>query len=1537
MNHFLRCNVLLLITLMTMSAVAENEFKPIFDGKTLTGWDGDDKFWSVKDGAITGQTTKENPTKGNTFIVWRGGQVDDFELKLKYKIINGNSGIQYRAYQAKGHGPHVIAGYQADFEAGDTYSGILYSEKERGILAQRGQKTTIGENGKPKVTGNIADTKDLQKKINKEDWNDYHIIAKGNKLIHKINGQTMIEVTDEDTSHRRRVGLLALQLHAGPPMTVQFKDIQLKRTKLEDAKKVLFIAGPRSHGWGSHEHYAGSKLLSDALNDSGEPVVSYVVKNGFPRYDPTYADNVDAIVMYCDGGGRHMVLRHLEEVDKLAKKGVGIACFHYGVEVPKGEPGELFLEWIGGYFETHWSVNPHWTAEFKSMPGHEINKGVKPFDIRDEWYYHMRFRENMKGVAPILTAVPPKSTLNRKDGPHSGNPHVRAKAGQPQHVAWAFERPGGGRGFGFTGGHFHNNWKEDNFRKVALNAILWTAGGKVPDGGIKSKTPTDEQMDANQDYPKPGAKKKETEQIKANLKNAKPIAKTPVITNKTEAHSAKIKADIKGAKKLFLVITDGGNGYSCDWANWVEPKLTGPKGEKKLTDLKWKSASSDWGKVNINKNANGQNMIVNGKPVAYGIGAHAVSIIEYDLPDGYTHFEAIGALDHGGVSQQNGSQTSVSFEVYTTLPKSVRAKVKKQPQNVKVDDKIVPTDLFNLPDDLEITVWAESPLLRNPTNMDIDHAGRIWVAEGMNYRGSRKRPEGDQIVVLTDTNGDGKADKSHTFVQDKELVSPLGIAVIGNKIVVSQPPHLIVYTDVNNDLKFDPKVDKRENLLSGFQGNNHDHSLHSVTVGPDGLWYFNCGNTGATVTDRSNRTFRIGSFYSNKDVSGQKSDDGHVYVGGTAFRMNPDGTQLQPIGHNFRNSYEQTITSFGDVFQNDNDDPPNCRTSWLMEYGNAGFASADGKRNWGSDRRPGQSSAVAHWHQDDPGTMPPGDVYGGGAPTGIVFYENGALPKKYRGLLISCESSRNTLFGYQPKLKGSHFTMERFDFLTTNEDKVFVGTDFSNAGTSGELYSYFRPSDVSVGPDGAIYIADWFDSRVGGHSTRDGGATGAIYRIAPKNAKLSIPEFDLTTIPGQITALKSPAHNVRALGFNALVKSGPKALPHVTALLDHENPYIAARAIFVLANLGESGVAKVESLLNSSDTQTKIAAYRALRRTQKNFLPYAHQLIKDSHPAIQREVALSLRDVSFEDSARLLTVIAANYDGKDRYYLEAFGTGATNKEQQLYQLLQPRMGSDINNWSQAFANIAWRLHPPIAIPHLQARAINPDLSEDQRKLATDALAFIKTPAAANAMVEIASTDIPKTRDIAIWWVRHRHNNDWRPYNVIAKIPPKPTKKPVIVIPPNANPQGNLPPIAEIAKLKGNPNKGEQLFYAKATCFACHTVKGKGGAIGPDLSAIAKNFDNRALIESMVDPASSIALGFETVIVTRKDGSQVSGFISQEGDPLVIKDVAGNQIGIDRKDIKSSQKVKTSLMPPVGLLGLKAQEVADLAAYLRSLK
>jgi hypothetical protein len=266
--------------------------------------------------------------------------------------------------------------------------------------------------------------------------------------------------------------------------------------------KVVLIAGGPSHGYFAHSHYAGCMLLAKALNENVPSIEAVVVRNGWPK-DEAVLDGARAIVIFSDGGRGNPMLPHLKELGQRMGKGIGLALIHFAVEVPKEAAGRELLEWTGGYYEPYWSVNPTWTARFEKFPDHPITRGVKPFEVLDEWYYHMRFRENMEGVTAILSAVPPESTRRGPDGPYSGNPAVRARKGMPEVVAWARERPDGGRGFGFTGGHFHYNWANDSFRTVVLNAIVWVAGLEVPAQGVRSKAPTLEELEANQDYPRP--------------------------------------------------------------------------------------------------------------------------------------------------------------------------------------------------------------------------------------------------------------------------------------------------------------------------------------------------------------------------------------------------------------------------------------------------------------------------------------------------------------------------------------------------------------------------------------------------------------------------------------------------------------------------------------------------------------------------------------------------------------------------------------------------------------------------------------------------------------------------------------------------------------------------------------------------------------------------------------------------------------------------------------------------------------------------
>lgn len=489
---------------LTAPGAADEEpgFRAIFNGRDLTGWEGETKYWRVEDGALTAESTAQNPlTARNTYLIWRQAELDDFELRMQIRLSAGNAGVQFRSRERPNFD---VAGYQMDINADGGNSPNLHDEYGRLHLASPGERAVFAAGGSRRAEP-LPEPERAAKAYRAGEWNDYRIVAQGTKLAVYINGVLASEVVDDDPAQQDWAGILALQIHGGEPLKVQYKDLRLKRLPLTRQKKLVLVAGGRSHQYGEHAFRAGCYLLKRCLDENVPGLRTAVYTNGWPQ-DPTALDNADAVVVYCDGGSGHPVNRHLDQVDALARRGGGVGMLHYGVEVPKGPAGERFLDWIGGYFEMYWSVNPTWKLENAQLAkDHPVTRGVQEYGTYDEWYYHMRLLDKRDGVTPILSALPPASTLNRPDGPHSGNPAVRAAVaqGEPQVVAWVRERPDGGRGFGFTGGHYHWTWAQDDNRRLVLNALCWLAKVDVPAAGVPSRRPTIEELKANQDFPVP--------------------------------------------------------------------------------------------------------------------------------------------------------------------------------------------------------------------------------------------------------------------------------------------------------------------------------------------------------------------------------------------------------------------------------------------------------------------------------------------------------------------------------------------------------------------------------------------------------------------------------------------------------------------------------------------------------------------------------------------------------------------------------------------------------------------------------------------------------------------------------------------------------------------------------------------------------------------------------------------------------------------------------------------------------------------------
>lgn len=590
---------------------------------------------------------------------------------------------------------------------------------------------------------------------------------------------------------------------------------------------------------------------------------------------------------------------------------------------------------------------------------------------------------------------------------------------------------------------------------------------------------------------------------------------------------------------------------------------------------------------------------------------------------------------------------------------------------------------------LEVTLFASEPTITNPTNIDIDHRGRIWVCEAYNYRpsitGNDPKPEGDRIVILEDTDGDGISDKSTVFYQDPELNAPLGIWVMGNQVIVSQSPYVWLLTDTDGD----DKADKKEVLFQGIDGEQHDHGMHAFVFGPDGKFYFNFGNEGFQIKDAKGNII--------KDVTGKEVSTDN-YKQGLVFRSNPDFTEFEVLGQNFRNNYEVAVDSYGTMWQSDNDDDGNkgVRINYVMEFGNYGYTDEMTGAGWRASRTNKEAEIPEqHWHLNDPGVVPNLLQTGAGSPTGMAIYEGRLLPEVFWDQMIHTDAGPNVVRAYPVTNSGAGYEASIVNIMEGDKDQ------------------WFRPSDVCVAPDGSLFVADWYDPGVGGHQVGDLGR-GRIYRIAPPNSPYKVPTYDLHSAAGALEALQNPNLSVRYQAWQTLNGLGNTVEEELVSLLKtHENPRIRARALWLLSKIPEQGEKHLHAVLRDPDANIRIVALRAARQLKVDLIPYLTILVKDPEAQVRREAAIAIRHLTSPEAAALWTQLANQHDGTDRWYLEALGIGAEGQWDSFFTTWAEQQNTQALT-SAAQKDIVWRARSPQAIPFLASLASNPSESLDQR-------------------------------------------------------------------------------------------------------------------------------------------------------------------------------------------------------------------------------
>lgn len=611
---------------------------------------------------------------------------------------------------------------------------------------------------------------------------------------------------------------------------------------------------------------------------------------------------------------------------------------------------------------------------------------------------------------------------------------------------------------------------------------------------------------------------------------------------------------------------------------------------------------------------------------------------------------------------------------------------------------------------------GSEPDLKSLTNLDIDHRGRVWVCDVMNYRRRNgARPEGDRILILEDTTGDGKLDDVKTFYQGRDIDSAMGICVLGNQVIVSASPTIWKFTDIDGDDKPDSKIA----LFTETGQRQHDHSAHSFLFGPDGKLYWNFGNTGKQVKDADGETI--------VDIRGRAVvDNGQPFYGGMPFRCDMDGSHFEVLAHNFRNNWETTVDSFGTLWQSDNDDDGNrgTRINFVMEQGNYGYRDELTGAGWRDGRITMEEEVpLQHWHLNDPGVVPNMLQTGAGSPSGICIYEGRLLPERFWDQIIHCDPGPNVVRAYPAKPDGAGYSATIKPLMTGTIDK------------------WFRPADVCVAPDGSLFVTDWYDPGVGGHRQEDSDR-GRLFRISPPGVKYTTPTFDFESIAGCVEALRNPNLSVRYMAWTRLHTMGHDSSKvravrsELEKLYADTNPRLRARAMWLLGQITDDRAAFVHRVLADSEADLRVAAIRMTKSMGLSVAEVCAVAVEDDSAAVRRELALAIRYDVTESMPRVWAKLAMQHDGKDRWYLEALGIGSDVRPAECFAAWMQVNGGQWN--TVGGRDIVWRTRADAAAKKIIELIADPATSLQQTNRYFRALEYHKDEVRAEVLGELLS-------------------------------------------------------------------------------------------------------------------------------------------------------------------------------------------------------